>query len=301
MPHLQRLLNLFRIFNQRQVSSLRVCDTINLNVVLIFSAAVTTPTGSSSEISSSDEETAPLPLEVDIPKERLPDVLVVSDTGKLPGVIFKDPFPAAGRSLEKFLACNPIKYVRKYPVCIPPRFLKAKYIHLRTSTQPSSYRDTATCDILKDSDTLEHHTIGQLDLSGKQKLGDGSHSHVYLAPLSLPACAGPSLCREVAVKIAMYWYEQDMLVNEAKIYDKFPYELQDFTPSSTPIVPRFYGYYEPSCESVDGYKGDDGDEKDAITVREHVRMLLQRFTSPLLLLEPCGVQVNVDMLSQSNK
>ena len=299
MPHLQRLLNLARIFNQRQVSSLRVRDSKSLTIVLLFAGEVTTPTGSSSEISSEDEETAPLPLEVDIPKERLPDILLVN----LPGVSFWHDAPAAAvHSMRKFMACNPVKYVRKYPVRIPTTLFKGKlYLSLHHSVKPSLYTDTTTCDMSKDSYTLERRLIGHLDLGRKEKLGDGSHSHVYLAPLSLQTCAGQSLRCDIAVKIARYRYEKAMFVKEARIYDKFPCELQESTPLSTPVVPRFYGYYEPSCESADSYKGDDGDEEDASTVRQHVREFLGSTISPMLLLEPCGEQIDVGMLSQSNK
>ncbi len=95
----------------------------------------------SNEISSSDEEFVPLPLEVIIPKERLPDVLDVynkdssaflsvitpyaySDFNKnkdaLLRILSGDPARLAEyHSLEKFLARSPVKFVRKYPVCIP--------------------------------------------------------------------------------------------------------------------------------------------------------------------------------------
>ena len=79
-----------------------------------------------------------------------------------------------------------------------------------------------------------------------------------------------------------------MLEHEAEIYDKFPCELQESTPSSPPVVPKFFGYYEPSCESVYSYQGDDGDEEDAKRVQEDVAKLLQVTISPILLLEHCG-------------
>jgi hypothetical protein len=79
-----------------------------------------------------------------------------------------------------------------------------------------------------------------------------------------------------------------MLENEAKIYDKFPWELQESTPSSLPVVPKFFRYYEPSCESLDSYMGEDGNEEDARKVQEDVAELLQVTISPILLLECCG-------------
>jgi hypothetical protein len=89
-----------------------------------------------------------------------------------------------------------------------------------------------------------------------------------------------------------------MLDNEAMIYDKFPCELQQSTPSSPPVVPKFFGYYTPSCDSVDSYEGED--EEDASIVRRDVRKLLETTIGPILLLEPCGKPMNADMLSSSN-
>jgi hypothetical protein len=91
-----------------------------------------------------------------------------------------------------------------------------------------------------------------------------------------------------------------MLTNEAKIYAKFPCELQEPTPSSLPVVPKFFGYYEPSCEFVDSYKCEDVDEENAGTMRTHIRKLLDSI-SPILLLEPCGKDLNGEKLSESNR
>jgi hypothetical protein len=90
-------------------------------------------------------------------------------------------------------------------------------------------------DLSKASAALDHRTIGQLDLSQEeQHLGSSNHSHVFLAPLTLPPHAGgSSVCRDIAVKFARgRWEHRHMLENEAKIYDKFPWELQESTPSS---------------------------------------------------------------------
>jgi hypothetical protein len=94
-----------------------------------------------------------------------------------------------------------------------------------------------------------------------------------------------------------------MLENEAIIYDKFPCELQQSTPSSPPIVPKFFGYYTPSCDSVDSYEGEDGDEEDTKIVQRDVRSLLldDSSISPILLLEPCGEEIKGHMLSSSNR
>ncbi|KAI9449666.1 hypothetical protein BJY52DRAFT_1126563 [Lactarius psammicola] len=166
-----------------------------------------------------------------------------------------------------------------------------------TPAPPSTYAEVV-CDVSKASADLDPPTIGQLDLSQKQRLGSGEHSYVFLASLTLPFCAEPSLRGEVAVKCAKVPLDdRKMLENEAEIYDKFPSELQESTHSSPPIVPKFFGYYKPSCESVGSYKGDDGDEEGARTVRRDVCKLLQSFVSPILLLEPCGEPVNAEMLS----
>ncbi len=153
----------------------------------------------------------------------------------------------------------------------------------------------------KASANLDFRTIGQLDLSRQERLGSGSHSYVFPAPFTLPSRAAPPLRGEVAVKLATAdWADREMLENEAKIYDKFPCELQDSTPSSPPVVPKFFGYYTPSCESVDSYKGDDGDEEGTMTVRRDVCKLLQSIISSILLLEPCGEPIKSEMLSTSN-
>ncbi|KAH8983756.1 hypothetical protein EDB92DRAFT_1557968 [Lactarius akahatsu] len=234
----------------------------------------------SNEISSYDEESAHLPLEVAIPKEHLPDVLDVYDKDAwvlLRPRIFSvysafdkdvalrvsasDPARMAEYcNWEKFLAHNPVRFVRKYPVRIP------------TTHEGGE----VASDTLKASATLDCRTIGQLKFGGfgKQRLGSGFHSNVFLSLFTLPTFpsrAAPSLHGEVAVKLAKgHWADREMLKNEAEVYDKFPCELQESTTSSLVVVPKFFGYYTPSCESVDSYKGDDGDEGGARAVRRDV-------------------------------
>lgn len=89
-----------------------------------------------------------------------------------------------------------------------------------------------------------------------------------------------------------------MFANEMKIYDMFPRELQESTPSSPPVVPRYYGLYKP--HTVDHYKDDDGDEEAASIVRSHVSKVLGG-VGPILLLEPCGEPIKVETLSTSDK
>ncbi|KAH9037968.1 hypothetical protein EDB83DRAFT_2412701 [Lactarius deliciosus] len=181
------------------------------------------------------------------------------------------------RSLETFLAHSPIKYVRKYPKRIPT-----------TLEGEEMAGDTSKASANLDSRTI----IGQLDLSRRQSLGSGSHSCVFLSLFTLPSCATPSVRGEVAVKFAnLYWKDRKMLENEAEIYDKFPCELQESTLSSPPVVPKFFGYYTPSCELVGSYKSDGEDEERAEIEWRDVRKLLQSTISPILLLEPCGERI----------
>ena len=108
-------------------------DSINLTMVLLVIRA-REPTISSSESLSADEETVTAP-QVVIPKKRLPDILVVHDIETLiPFSIEK--LKTAEPSLGKFLACNSIKYVRKYPVRIPMTLIKCELYsssHLRSA------------------------------------------------------------------------------------------------------------------------------------------------------------------------
>lgn len=88
-----------------------------------------------------------------------------------------------------------------------------------------------------------------------------------------------------------------MLEKEAIIYNKFPGELQQSTPSSVPIVPKFYGYYTPSCDSADSYKVERPWAPFRDCLRRVVRSIIETKISPLLLLEPCGKPIKVDTLS----
>jgi len=131
--------------------------------------------------------------------------------------------------------------------------------------------------------------VGQLDLRKPKFLDCSNHSYVFLAPLTLPSSAAPApLHGGVVVKTAKELSkDREMLVNEAGIYDEFPGMLQECNPSSPPIVPKFYGYYVPSLESIDHYKVDNEDEEAGTAVRKDARRFL-RCLSPILLLEFCG-------------
>ena len=92
-----------------------------------------------------------------------------------------------------------------------------------------------------------------------------------------------------------------MLLEEAKIYNTFPRNLQD---GKIPVVPKFYGYYAPSTEALErddngnngSGNGYDLDEDEWKCVREQIESL-----SPILLLEACGEQVSAAHLSDSDK
>ena len=146
---------------------------------------------------------------------------------------------------------------------------------------------------------------GQLDLRRKQELGNGNHSRVFLAPLALPSCAGPTTY-EVAVKVAGgSSSDREMLRDEAVMYEEFPAKLQESTLSKPPVVPNFYGYYMPALsllsESSDESDDDNGDKEDVRTAQKHVCQLLGCTLSFILLLEPCGKPVECKTLSKSDK
>jgi len=111
----------------------------------------------------------------------------------------------------------------------------------------------------------------------------------------------PTLRGGVVVKMSRVSHEdRDMLENEADIYDKFPGELQECNPSSPPIVPKFYGYYVPSLESIfPCYHVDDENELAASTLQKAVLRLILCL-SPILLLEYCGQAIRSNKLSTSD-
>ena len=142
-------------------------------------------------------------------------------------------------------------------------------------------------------------TTGRLDLRYSKFLGSGNHSFVILAPLTLPSIvSAPSLRGAVAVKLAgSQDSEREMLLNEAKIYNAFPRELQEGSSHAPPIVPKFYGYYVPSLEAFESNAdNDEFPEKE----RKHIRTMLECIT-PILLLESCGVEICADALSSTNR
>ena len=88
-----------------------------------------------------------------------------------------------------------------------------------------------------------------------------------------------------------------MLLNEAKIYNAFPRNLQD---GDTPIVPKFYGYYMPSTEASDL---DDSNHGDADGLDKEkwkaVRKALLGSNTSILLVEACGKPVGSCSLTGS--
>jgi hypothetical protein len=90
---------------------------------------------------------------------------------------------------------------------------------------------------------------------------------------------------------------REMLMNEAKIYNAFPHDLQggDF-----PIVPKFYGCYKPYIkvsDRVNNGNGSGNSDKEEWT-RE---TMPRRMTVPILLLEACGKPVSRYSLSYSGR
>jgi hypothetical protein len=109
-----------------------------------LSGEAITPTTISDEVSSeesSDEEPVPLPLEVFIPEDHLPDVLEVYDTDTFRSASwynipsYKRMSDAVWKSWAKFLARCPIKFVRESP-WVRTSMLKEKRIF--SPTLPSS-------------------------------------------------------------------------------------------------------------------------------------------------------------------
>ncbi len=88
-----------------------------------------------------------------------------------------------------------------------------------------------------------------------------------------------------------------MLKNEAEVYDSFPGALQGCDPSAPPIVPKFYGCYSLSLESIDLYKDEDEEIRRTL-VNDTLKFFL--CLTPMLLLEYCGEPIGSESLSTSN-
>ena len=82
------------------------------------------------------------------------------------------------------------------------------------------------------------------------------------------------MCGTVAVKLSNPDDDaRDMLLNEAKIYNAFPHDLQG---SDVPVVPKFYGFYTPYLMSGSIF-------------------------ASILLLEACGKVIRTRSLSHSGR
>ena len=143
---------------------------------------------------------------------------------------------------------------------------------------------------------------GQLDLRFSDYIGSGNHSQVLLASLTFPSTTPkPSVCGAVAVKIADLYSSGDaeckMLLNEAKIYNAFPHDLQG---GDVPVVPKFYGCYAPCIKVSD--RVDSGNGSGNLDNKEWTREMMPECPfMPILLLEACGNEVWTSSLSRSSR
>jgi hypothetical protein len=146
---------------------------------------------------------------------------------------------------------------------------------------------------LTDCDCPKKILTGELDLrrSRDRDLGIGNHAKVILAPLMIPST--PPVHGAVAVKYGHEgrWSSESMLRHEAYIYEGFPRHLHC---DDTPVVPKFYGFYEPSRELDDNCK-DCHDFDGKLSTSVYGRM------PALLLLEPCGKTVSDYSLSDTDR
>jgi hypothetical protein len=164
------------------------------------------------------------------------------------------------------------------------------------------YRWWSGNDVSKPSESVvQDPTTGRLDLRCSKPLGEGHHSYVILAPLTLPSTPpAPSICGTVAVKMAKFETSQrEMLRNEAKIYNAFPRQLQEGSSNAPPIVPKFYGYYVPSLKAFHSTACDKFPEEERVHIGA-IRKIIQQMT-PILLLESCGKQVCPQDLSSKTR
>ena len=141
-------------------------------------------------------ERLPPKLEEFIPKEYLPDVLLVHD----PHGIAEGKQEGSGSSHVQFEAAVPIRYIRARP-------------------EPT-----------KDGHSSN---VAHLYLSPRNLCGQGNHSFVYYAPLMLPApLTARTPTRQVTVLAKISFPESEhrgLLSREGVIYDAFPqWMMQDY-------------------------------------------------------------------------
>ncbi|KAI0357717.1 hypothetical protein OH77DRAFT_1398151 [Trametes cingulata] len=142
--------------------------------------------------------------------------------------------------------------------------------------------------------------VAHLHLSQSNRFGEGHHSYVYRAPLTLPpplSAHSPTGQVTVAAKLAYArCTAHNLLRNEARVYNSFPKNVQQeycgynivpqcrFPVPATAIVPKFFGYYLPVDErgNVLDNHHDKCSEEEPCEVA---------WPSPILLMEECGEPV----------
>jgi hypothetical protein len=200
-------------------------------------------------------------LEEFIPKEFLPDTLLVHD----PRVLV---YGTDGEGYSEKPFRPQFIYERRYP----------------------DFSDKDKWVGRKDEKREAH-----LYLNRNEPLGVGHHSNIYRATLALPEglSARTHTGRvTVAAKIAFNRTEaRSLLANEGKIYDAMPRHMSEewcglnMVPPLTwpvpvgPIVPKFYGFYTPT------------------TANRNTKESL----SPILLMEECGTPVDPRNLSAEQR
>lgn len=87
-----------------------------------------------------------------------------------------------------------------------------------------------------------------------------------------------------------------MLLNEAKIYNAFPHDLQR---GDVPVVPKFYGCYKPCFKASDPVGNANGSGN--LDEEEWTETIPRYMVGGILLLEPCGRAVRTHTLSHSDR
>ncbi|KAI1792702.1 hypothetical protein LXA43DRAFT_310913 [Ganoderma leucocontextum] len=218
-------------------------------------------------------------LEEFIPEGLFPDVLLVHDPAKLTN--HAQP------------GSEPVKYKRLFPALA---------------------RDNDFDKDIKGSSKTEN--VAHLHLHKTNRLGEGHHSYVYRAPLTLPpplsARSHTGQCT-VAAKLAFpHCTAHALLANEGKVYSELPKHTQEeycgfniAPPCNYPvpvgaIAPKFFGYYVPvgeDGEAAEGYGGKQEEHKGC----SESRPCKVAWTSPILLMEECGTPVRPEKFSADER
>ena len=219
-------------------------------------------------------------LETFIPGECLPDVIdVYIDDDFIQNIC--DVYSTYDM---RFTVQQPIKLVRQYPPCGGER-------------GSGNFNGSKPSDDIPDCDCPKGKVLtGQLDLRHSELLGVGHHSKVVLAPLTFSST--PSVRRAVAVKTSLPYASHEMLLNEAKIYNAFPRNLQD---GDAPTVPKFYGYYVHSTEVFDWDYGNNCVDNPLAVMWDRNRTDMLNTVTSILLLEACGKPVDTNSLALSHR